>query len=103
MKAVKVQYTVKPEYINENKKNIEKVMGALRVNPIKGMQYSAFVDQENPNTFIHINMAIDDDTMAKINEVQEFRDFRQALKASQPLVSPSATKLKPVGHGFDLT
>jgi len=102
MKAVKVQYTVKDEYVEENKRNIQKVMDILIANPIMGMQYSSFTSEENPNTFIHINMAKDDETLSKINGLQEFKDFQQALKASQPITPPKATKLKLVGSGFNL-
>ncbi|MGB5818090.1 MAG: hypothetical protein WBG90_01305 [Saonia sp.] len=102
MKAIKVQYTVKPEYTEENKKNIQRVMDVLKAKPIEGMQYSSFTDEESPNTFIHINMAKDDEIMGKLNGLQEFKDFQQALKASQPLSPPKATKLKMVGFGFDM-
>ena len=102
MKAVKVQYTVKTEYVDENKKNIKKVMDVLNANPIKGMQYSSYTDDENPNTFIHINMAKDDETMSKLNDIKEFADFRMALKASQPVSPPKQTTLILVAAGFNL-
>ncbi len=102
MKAVKVQYTVKPEFVQENKNNIQKVMLALNANPIVGMQYSSYTDDENPNTFIHINMAKDEETMAKLNDVKEFTEFRMALKASQPVSPPKQTKLNFVGGVFNL-
>lgn len=102
MKVVKVQYTVKNEYIEENKKNIAKVMDVLKSNPIEGMQYSSFTDEENPSTFVHINMAKDSETLSKINNIKEFKDFQQALKASQPLSPPKAVKLNLVASGFEL-
>ena len=102
MIAVKVKYTVKPEFVEENKKNIQKVMDVLKANPINGMQYSSFTDKENSNSFIHINMAEDEETMSKLNEIEEFKSFRQALKASQPLQAPQASNLEMVGCGFDL-
>lgn len=102
MKAVKVEYTVRPEYVAENKRNIQRVMDALQANPIPGMHYSSYTDSAQPNTFIHINMAKDDATMGKLSEVQEFTDFRMALKASQPLSPPKQTKLDLVGAGFNL-
>ena len=101
MIAVKVQYTVKSEYTEENKKNIRKVMNALQANPIDGMQYASFTDEANPDTFIHINMARNDETMAQLNGVPEFLEFRKALKASGPLSPPRSTKLNLVGAGFE--
>lgn len=102
MKAVKVEYTVKPEYMEVNKRNVQKVMDALKANPISGMQYSTYTDKDNPNTFIHINMAKDEETMSKLSEVQEFNDFRMALKASQPISAPKQTTLDFVGAGFEI-
>ncbi|MEP4091565.1 hypothetical protein [Reichenbachiella sp.] len=102
MKAVKVQYTVKPEYVEENKENIRKVMDALKSNPIDGMQYSSYTDEDNPGTFIHINMAKDGDTMAKLTDVPEFTTFRMALKASEPVAPPKSTNLSLVGAAFEL-
>lgn len=102
MKTVKVQYTVKPDYVEENKRNIRKVMEALKANPIAGMQYSTYTDSDHPNTFIHINMAKDAETMSKLNTVEAFKAFRMALKASEPLSPPKETRLNLVAAGFDL-
>ncbi|NND34460.1 MAG: hypothetical protein HKN76_17880 [Saprospiraceae bacterium] len=103
MNAVKVEYTIKPEYRETNKKNIRRVMEALRLHPIAGMQYATFTDEQNPDTFIHINMARDEATMAKLNDVGEFQDFRKALKESHPLSPPKQTKLNLVDAGFKLS
>ena len=102
MKAVKVEYTVKPEYVEVNKNNIRKVMDALKANPISGMQYSTYQDAENPHTFIHINMAKDGETMARLQQLPEFIAFRTALKASEPVAPPKQTGLDLVGAGFEL-
>ncbi len=102
MKAVKVKYTVQEDYVEENKKNIQKVMDALRANPIEGMLYSSYTDHENPNTFIHINIAKDSETMAKLNNVPEFTAFRTALKASNPISPPKQTSLDNVASAFDI-
>lgn len=101
MKAVKVEYTVQPEYVEQNKENIRKVMDRLKKEPIAGMMYSSYTTGDG-NTFVHINIAKDQETMGKLNEVQEFNDFRQALKASAPVSPPKQTELDPVGAGFDL-
>ena len=102
MKAVKVQYTVRPEYVEQNKVNVRKVMDALKANPIVGMQYSTYTDASDPNTFIHINMCVDQETMSKLTELEEFKAFRNALQQSGPVSPPKQTKLNLVGAGFDL-
>ncbi len=102
MKVVKVEYTVRPEYVAENKRNIKRVMEELRQHPIEGMQYASYTDNENPNTFIHINMAKDEETMSKLGQLEAFITFRTALKASQPVTAPNQTNLDLVGAGFEI-
>ena len=102
MKAVKVQYTVKPEYVDQNKANIQRVMDALKAHPIEGMLYSSYTLDEDGQTFVHINIARDGATLSKLNEVAEFQVFRSALKGSQPVSPPHRTDLNLVGAGFDL-
>ena len=101
MKAVKVTYTVKPEYVEQNKANIKKVMDALRTRQIEGMQYSSFTTGEG-NTFVHLNMAKDQESLSQLNDLPEFSEFRMALKASGPLSPPSSEDLELVGAHFDV-
>ncbi len=101
MKAVKVTYTVKPEYVDQNKANIRKVMEAIRTNPIPGMRYPSFT-LDDGQTFVHINMAKDEDTMSKLGELKEFEEFRMALVASEPVSPPKSENLNLVAAGFDL-
>ena len=101
MKAVKVQYTVKPEYVDQNKANIQNVMEALRSRPITGMWYAAFT-LDDGETFVHIGMAKDQDTMDKLDEQKEFEEFREALMASGFISPPASENLNLVGAGFDV-
>ncbi|MEP1093462.1 MAG: hypothetical protein ABJG78_00030 [Cyclobacteriaceae bacterium] len=102
MKAVKVQYTVKPEYVETNKANIKKVMDTLKASPIAGMQYASFA-LDDGQTFVHINMAKDQETMNKLQEVEEFNEFRMQLKASGPVSPPQSENLNLVSSGFELS
>ena len=101
MKAVKVQYTVRPEYVEQNKANIQKVMEFLKQNPITNMQYASFTLADD-QTFVHINMAPDQATMDKLQDVEAFKEFRMALKASEPLSPPKSEDLNLVAAGFEL-
>ncbi len=92
MKAIKVQYTTKPEYVETNKKNIKAVMDELERNPIAGMWYKAFL-LEDGQTFMHLNISKDEETMSKLNDVEQFTNFRKELKASQPPSPPKSEKL----------
>ncbi len=102
MKAVRVKYTVKPEYVETNKANIRKVMDALKSNPIAGMQYASFT-LDDGNTFIHINMAEDQATLDKLQGVEAFNEFRTQLKASSPISPPQSENLNLVAAGFELS
>ena len=101
MKAVKVRYKVKAEYIEQNKKNIQAVMDHLKNYPIVGMYYSSF-QLDDQGSFMHINFAKDEITMSKLNEVSAFKEFRMQLKASEPLVAPQAQKIEFIGAGWKL-
>jgi len=101
MKAVKVEYKVKPEFAEQNQANIKKVMEVLKANPIEGLQYSSFM-LDDGQTFVHFNMCKDAETMAKLNDVKEFTAFRKALKDSEPIVSPEGETLNMVGASFQL-
>ena len=101
MKSVKVTYQVKPEFIEQNKKNIQAVMNYLKDNPIEGMYYSSF-QLDDEGSFMHINFAQDDETMSKLNDVKAFGEFRMQLKASGPVVPPKAQKMGFVGAGWSI-
>jgi hypothetical protein len=96
MKAVKVTYTVKPEFVQTNQNNITKVMDYLKNNPIEGMWYKAFL-MEDGQSFMHINIAKDESTLQKLLSVSVFNDFRTQLKDSGPLAPPSQSPLDPIG------
>lgn len=101
MKAVKVTYTVQPEYVETNKTNIKRVMDRLKSDPISGMQYASFTLDDGV-TFVHINMAKDQETMNKLQELEEFNEFRSQLKASGPVSPPTSENLNLVAAGFSL-
>ena len=101
MKAVKVQYTVKPEYVQQNKANIARVMKAIKAQPIDGLLYSSYT-LDDGQSFVHINIARDAETFAKLSEVPEFNEFRKALKESEPVSPPVSENLNLVAAGFDL-
>ncbi len=101
MKAVKVQYTVRGEYVETNKKNIRKVMADLRGINNPGIRYSAFV-LDDGRTFVHLAMYPDDETMSIVSNLDAFQSFRQQLKESQPEVPPKAEDLTLVGSAYEL-
>ena len=59
MRAVKVEYTVKPEYVATNKANIQKVMDELRSLGNTGILYSTYV-KEDGVSFVHFSIHRDE-------------------------------------------
>ncbi len=101
MRAVRVQYTVRPEFVEENKKNIRAVMESLKRHPVEGMYYATY-QLPDGNSFMHVNIAKDEETMSRLNEVEAFGTFRKALKESNPLQPPKAEKLEVVGSSWNI-
>ncbi len=101
MKAVKVQYTVQPDFVDQNKDNIRNVIAELKANPIAGMQYASFT-LDDGQTFVHINFARDAATLERLNGVVAFNEFQSALKASAPISPPKVEALNLVAAGFEL-
>ncbi len=85
MKIIKVEYQVSTECIETNKQNILKVMDALKKNNITSMKYSYYYLGEG--RFMHFNVT-KKESFSKHNDLQEFKKFQAALKASQPLTPP---------------
>ncbi len=101
MKSVKVQYTVKAEYADTNKKNVAKVMADLRELAHPGIKYSTFV-LDDGKTFVHFGMYAGEETMSIIGDLDSFKKFRQQLQESQPEAPPKADDLSLVASAYDI-
>lgn len=101
MKSVRVQYTVKKEYVEQNQKNIRQVMSDLKALNNPGIKYSSFL-LEDGQTFMHFAMYPDDATSQIVNDLPAFVKFRTELKASQPEVPPKSDKLELVASAYDI-
>jgi hypothetical protein len=60
MNAVEVQYTVKAEYVETNKANIQQVMSDLKKINSPDIQYSAFL-LDDSKLFVHFVMWANDE------------------------------------------
>ncbi len=101
MKVIKVKYTVQDSYADTNAANIRKVMDALKVNPIDGVTYFCYRMGDGV-TFIHMVVARNESAQEKIPELDEFKAFQFALKASKPVRPPKSEEFDLVGAGFEL-
>ena len=100
MKIIRVEYTVKPEFVEENKSNINKVMDEVKAKNIKGFKYWSQL-AEDGTSFMHISIS-EEGVESPLNQMQSFADFRMALKASCPINSPKSTEFSLVGAGFEM-
>jgi hypothetical protein len=101
MRAVKVEYTVKPEYVETNKANIKKVMDELRSLGDVGILYSTYI-KEDGISFVHFSIHKQEDNI--ITSLAAFKDFTNQLKAGGLAGGPpQAFKLQMVASSFDLS
>ena len=100
MRAVKVEYTVKPEYVATNKANIQKVMDELRSLGNTGILYSTYL-KEDGVSFVHFSIHREEENI--IPSLPAFKVFSTQLKA-EGLVgeAPKALKLEMIAKSFDL-
>ena len=101
MRAVKVEYTVKPEYANTNIENIQKVMAELRALGDVGILYSSYV-KEDGCSFVHFSIHRDTEEPNIITSLVAFKAFSSQLKAEGLVSPPQSVKLEMIGKSFDL-
>ena len=101
MKAVKVQYTVKAEYAETNKRNIRKVMVDLQEIAHPGIKYSTFLFEDG-KTFIHFGMYSDQAALDVVNNLPSFQFFRDQLKTSGPEVPPKGDDLNLIDSSYEI-
>jgi hypothetical protein len=101
MRAVKVEYTVKPEYVATNKANIQKVMDELRALGDVGVLYSSYV-KEDGCSFVHFSIHRDSEESNIITSLAAFKAFSTQLKAEGLVTPPQSLKLEMVAKSFDL-
>ena len=101
MKAVQVRYTVRPDYVAQNRANIEKVMAALKAAPIDGVHYAAYL-LEDGQTFVHMNLARSQEALDRFTGLEAFKAFQAALRASDPITPPKPEPMNLVAAGFEV-
>jgi hypothetical protein len=101
MKATKVEYTVKPGYVDANKANIQKVMDELKASGKEGVLYSVYLKDDGVS-FVHLAMYNKEEDNI-IPSLTAFKTFSARLK-SEGLIgdAPHALKLEMVAKSFDL-
>ena len=101
MNAVRVQYTVKAEYVDTNKANIQRVMADLKEINNPHIRYSSF-QLEDGKTFMHFVMRANEEAQKTLSELPSFQEFQRQLRESGPEVPPKAEDLTLVGSSWDI-
>jgi hypothetical protein len=99
MKAVKVEYTVREDFVKANKENISAVMNELK-NLKAAVKYFVSI-KEDGKTFVHIAISRDDEFANVIPNLESFKRFREQL--TNGLESqPNSENLEIVNSSFDI-
>jgi hypothetical protein len=100
MKIVKVTYTTKAEFAEQNQSNIKNVMADLQKADQPGINYNACLSSDN-KTFIHTAFFKSDEDQKILNELPSFKKFQEELKAGGLEVPPKQELLTLVGNSTE--
>ena len=101
MKIVRVTYTTRAEYAEQNKANIRAVMSDLQKLNDPGINYNACVCADD-KSFIHSAFFKSDEDQKKLLDLPSFKHFQEQLKASGPETPPKNELLSLVGSSKDI-
>lgn len=101
MKIVKVTYTTKIDFSEQNQSNIKNVMTDLQSLNNHGINYNACLSTDN-KTFIHTAFFKSDEDQKILNELPAFKYFQEQLKASGLEVPPKQELLNLVGSSNNI-
>jgi hypothetical protein len=101
MKIVKVTYTTKANYAEQNQQNIKLVMADLNNLKHQGINYNACLCADD-KTFIHTAFFKSDEDQKILNDLPSFKTFQEQLKGSGLEVSPKQEILTLVGTSNDI-
>jgi hypothetical protein len=96
MKIVKVTYTTKAAFTEQNQQNIKKVMADLQKGNYEGINYNACISADN-KTFIHTAFFRTDEDHKILNELASFKHFQEQLKSGGLETPPKVELLQLVG------
>ena len=101
MKIVKVTYTTRAEYAEQNQNNIKNVMADLQRLNHPGINYNSCLSPDG-KTFTHTAFfkSVDDEKL--LLELPAFKYFQEQLKSGGLEVPPKQELLTPVGTSMNI-
>jgi hypothetical protein len=100
MKISRVQYTIQPNFVEQNKKNIEAVMSELRTINHPGFKYASYI-LDDGKTFMHLVHHSSPESEHLPGSLESFQHF-QAQLSGHFEVPPKAESLELVEASFNL-
>jgi hypothetical protein len=102
MHITRVIYTVKPEYAEPNKKNIEAVMQEVRqkINA-PDFKYATYLGEDGL-TFMHLAVAGSKEVNERLTGLESFKFFNSELRAKGLENPPKVEHMSLVASGFDI-
>jgi hypothetical protein len=101
MKIVKVTYTTKAEYAEQNQRNIKNVMTDLQKLNHPGINYNACLSSDG-KSFTHTAFFNADDDQKILNELSSFKYFQEQLKSGGLEVPPKQELLSLIGSSNNI-
>jgi hypothetical protein len=95
MKIVKVVYTTKPDYVQQNTTNIKAVMKELQQSNSPGIFYTVCLSPDG-KTFIHTAFFKSDDDQKLLNDLASFKFFQEQLRSTGLEIPPKQELLSLV-------
>lgn len=100
MKAIRVQYTVKEDFVEKNKENIAAVMKELRETGNDAVKYMSF-RHEDGKTFMHLVIYKDSSAESLPSSLDSFKVFQAELKENLE-IPPKAEHFEVNNSSFDI-
>jgi hypothetical protein len=86
MRITRHRYTVKPEYVAQNRQNLDEFLSALTAAAVPGLSYRVFLEEDG-QTFLHL-VTSQDDPSAVVTGLPSLKKFQSELLASDPVAKP---------------
>ena len=99
MRITRHRYRVKPEYVAQNRQNLEEFIAALTAASVPGLSYRVFLEEDG-QTFVHL-VTFQGDLSAVITALPSFKKFQSELLASDPVVRPDQVGMSLVATSGD--
>jgi hypothetical protein len=88
------RYTVKSEFVEQNRQNLAEFIAALTAASVPSLSYRVFLEEDG-QTFLHL-VTSEDDPSEVITGLASFKKFQADLSASDPVQRPDQVSMSLV-------